>query len=218
MQYEVKLERKLSPLNVWSLALGCIIGWGAFVMPGNTFLGKAGPLGTAIAMGIAAVIMIVIAFNYHFMINHYPVAGGEFTYTQKAFGEKHAFVCSWFLGLSYLAIVPLNATALALIGRNLINNIFQVGFHYNVAGYDIYLGEILLAAAALLLFAWLSIRGVNFTGRFQTGLVFALVGGVLIVTIAAIADPDVSLSNLTPGFPKDAAPVAGILGVVAVAP
>ena len=46
---ELKLEKKLSPVNVWALALGCIIGWGAFVMPGNTFLGKAGPLGTAIA-------------------------------------------------------------------------------------------------------------------------------------------------------------------------
>ena len=79
----VKLEKKLSPLNVWSLALGCIIGWGAFVMPGNTFLGKAGPLGTAIAMGIAALIMIIIAFNYNFMISKYPVAGGEFTYTQR---------------------------------------------------------------------------------------------------------------------------------------
>ena len=134
MGSKVYLEKKLSPLNVWSLALGCIIGWGAFVMPGNTFLVKAGPLGTAIAMGIAAIVMIVIAFNYNYMINKYPVAGGEFTYTQQAFGQKHAFVCSWFLGLSYLAIVPLNATALALIGRNLMNNVFQVGFHYKVAG------------------------------------------------------------------------------------
>ena len=79
MEKDIQLEKKLSPLNVCSLALGCIIGWGAFVMPGNTFLGKAGPLGTAIAMGIAAVIMIIIAFNYSFMINKYPVAGGEFT-------------------------------------------------------------------------------------------------------------------------------------------
>ena len=39
---EVKLERKLNPLNVWALALGSIIGWGAFVMPGTTFLPKAG--------------------------------------------------------------------------------------------------------------------------------------------------------------------------------
>ncbi|MBP5208084.1 MAG: APC family permease, partial [Clostridia bacterium] len=218
MDKEVKLEKKLSPLNVWSLALGCIIGWGAFVMPGNTFLGKAGPLGTAIAMGIAALIMIIIAFNYNFMINRYPVAGGEFTYTQQAFGEKHAFVCSWFLGLSYLAIVPLNGTALALIGRNLLNNVFQVGFHYNVAGYDIYLGEILLAVAALVLFAFLSIRGVKFTGVFQTVLVFALVGGVLIITAAAIFNPDVSFSNLSPGFYPGKSSLAGVLAVVAVAP
>jgi amino acid permease len=45
---EKKLNRSLSPLNVWSIALGCIIGWGAFVMPGNLFLDSAGPLGTAI--------------------------------------------------------------------------------------------------------------------------------------------------------------------------
>ncbi len=215
---ETKLEKKLSPLNVWSLALGCIIGWGAFVMPGNTFLGKAGPLGTAIAMAIAAGIMIIIAFNYNFMINKYPVAGGEFTYTQKAFGQKHACVCSWFLGLSYLAIVPLNATALALIGRNLLNNVFQVGFHYSVAGYDIYLGEIILAIVALLLFAYLSIRGVKFTGIFQTGLVFALVGGVLIITVAALVNPNVKLSNLTPGFYPGNSSMAGVLAVIAVAP
>lgn len=106
MEQNVQLEKKLSPVNVWSLALGCIIGWGAFVMPGNTFLIKAGPLGTAIAMAAAAVIMCIIANNYHFMINKYPVAGGEFTYTNAAFGETHAFICSWFLGLSYLALFP----------------------------------------------------------------------------------------------------------------
>ena len=218
MSQEARLEKKLSPINVWSLALGCIIGWGAFVMPGNTFLGKAGPAGTAIAMSIAAVIMIIIAMNYHYMIIRYPVAGGEFTYTQKAFGDRHAFVCSWFLGLSYLAIVPLNATALALIGRNLMNNVFQIGFHYTVAGYDVYFGEVLLAAAALILFAWLSIRGVNFTGMFQTILVFMLVGGVFIILLAAIVSPSASFTNLSPSFHPEVSPLAGVLGVVAVAP
>ena len=218
MENEVRLEKKLSPVNVWSLALGCIIGWGAFVMPGNTFLVKAGPLGTAIAMGIAALVMIIIAMNYNFMINRFQVAGGEFTYTQKAFGEKHAFVCSWFLGLSYLAIVPLNATALALIGRNLLNNVFQVGFHYSIAGYDIYLGEIILAVSALVLFALLSIRGVKFSGVFQTILVFALVGGVLVITIAALTSSSVSFSNLTPAYNPGTSSLAGILAVIAVAP
>ena len=218
MEKELKLEKKLSPLNVWSLALGCIIGWGAFVMPGNTFLGKAGPEGTVIAMVFAAIIMIIVAFNYQYLIQKYPIAGGEFTYTQKAFGEKHAFICSWFLGLSYLAIVPLNATALALIGRNLMDNIFQVGFHYVVAGYDIYLGEIVLAATALILFAVLSIRGVHFTGAFQTALVFLLVGGVVVITTAAVLNPQVSFADLSPGFFPDEEPLSGVLAVVAVAP
>lgn len=213
-----KLKRQLSPLNVWALALGCIIGWGAFVMPGNTFLPKAGPLGMLIAMSVAALVMIVISLNYNYMISRYPVAGGEFTYSDKAFGRKHAFVCSWFLGLSYLAIVPLNATALALIGRNLLGGIFQVGFHYSIAGYDVYLGEILLAVSALLLFAWLSIRGVKTSGVFQTILVVLLVGGVAAVVIAAVVKGSFAPASLEPQFNPDVAPLAGILAVVAVAP
>lgn len=213
-----KLQKELSPVNVWALALGCIIGWGAFVMPGNTFLVKAGPLGTAIAMGIAAFIMIIIALNYNYMINIYQAAGGEFTYTQKAFGNKHAFICSWFLGLSYLAIVPLNATALALIGRKILNNVFQVGLHYNVAGYEVYFGEIMLAVVALVLFALLSIRGVKFTGFFQTTLVFILVTGILIITIAAFMSSKASFSELSPLFSPAQTKLAGILAVIAVAP
>lgn len=213
-----KLERNLSSANVWALAFGCIIGWGAFVMPGNTFLGKAGPGGTAIAMGIAALIMIIIAFNYSYMINKYPVAGGEFIYTNNCFGKGHAFVCSWFLGLSYLAVIPLNATALALIGRNLLGGIFQVGFHYEVAGYNIYLGEIILAISALLLFALLSIRGVKFAGVFQTGLTVVLVGGVLIIAIAALVSGKTSFNNLSPAFYPSKNKYMSIFAVVAVAP
>lgn len=212
------LEKKLSPINVWALALGCIIGWGAFVMPGNTFLGRAGVGGTAIAMLIASVIMCIIAFNYDYMITHYPVAGGAFTYTKKSFGQTHAFVCSWFLGLSYLAIVPLNATALALIGRNLMGKLFQFGFHYSVAGYDVYLGEILLAVGALLLFAWLSIRGVKFAGVFQTILVIALVLGVLVIAVAALVNPNINFADLAPAYYPGSSEISGILAVVAVAP
>lgn len=218
MSNETYLEKKLSPVNVWSLALGCIIGWGAFVMPGNTFLINAGPLGTAIAMGLAAVIMCVIAFNYNYMIQKYPVAGGEFTYTDNAFGKTCGFICAWFLGLSYLAIVPLNGTALALIGRNLLSNVFQFGFHYQVADYDVYFGEILLAVVALVLFGILSIRGVKTSGVFQTILVFSLVGGVSVIAVAALVSSKATFSNLSPAFYPSGSKLSGILSVIAVAP
>lgn len=215
---DIRLEKKLSPLHVWSLAFGCIIGSGAFFMPGTTFLPKAGVAGTGIAMGIAAVMMIIIALNYNYMINRYPVAGGEFTYTQKAFGRNHAFVCAWFLGLSYLAIVPFNATALAMIGRNLVGGIFQVGFHYSVAGYDIYMGEMVLAVVALILFAWLSIKGVKFTGGGQTAVCFALMAGVLIVTAAAVLRGSFTADRLSPAFYPGNTKMSGVLAVVAIAP
>ena len=106
MENEIKLERKLNPINVWSLALGSIIGWGAFVMPGTTFLPKAGTLGTLIGMTIAAFVMITIALNYGYMVEKYPVAGGEYTFAYNTYGKRHAYVCGWFwaflIFLSYL--------------------------------------------------------------------------------------------------------------------
>ena len=79
-----KLKRDLSELDVWSLALGAIIGWGCFVLPGNKFLNDAGPLGTAIALSIGALIMIFIARSYGVLIHRFPVAGGEFTSPMSA--------------------------------------------------------------------------------------------------------------------------------------
>lgn len=217
-QEDVKFKKSLSTVNVWALALGCIIGWGAFVMPGNTFLKNGGPGGTAIAMGIASLIMIIISLNYNFMIRRYPVTGGELKYANIAFGKKHAFVCAWFLSMSYLAVVPLNATALALIGRNLMGGVFQVGFHYSVAGYDVYLGEILLAVFALIIFCALSIKGVKTAGVVQTGLLVLLLGGIAAVFVAALANPEATFKNMTPAFHPDVAPLSGIFAITAVVP
>jgi len=215
------LQRKLSPLNVWALALGSIIGWGAFVMPANTFLPNAGPVGTIIAMGAGALIMVIIAFNYSYMINRFPVAGGEFTFTNVSFGRTCGFICAWFLGLSYLAIVPLNATALALIGRNLFPSLTQWGYLYTAEGYGIYAGEIILAVAALVLFAYLSIKGISVAGKFQTFLALTLVGSVILLALACLFSPHTSLEHLKPAFTATASGDinwGGILAVIAVAP
>lgn len=36
-------DRNLSRLDVWAIAFGCMVGRGAFVMPGATFLPPRGP-------------------------------------------------------------------------------------------------------------------------------------------------------------------------------
>ena len=164
MAMNAKLTPKLSAFELWSLAFGGIVGWGAFVMPGNLFLPTAGPVGSAIAFVFAAGIMTVIALNFHFMMNRRPVAGGAFIYAQDAFGRTHGYICGWFLALAYLAIIPQNATALALISRNLLGSFLEVGPSYSLAGYDTDLTEILLTAAVLCLLMYLAVRSTKTLG------------------------------------------------------
>lgn len=134
-------NRYLSTVDVWALSLGCIIGWGAFVMPGTTFLPVAGPAGTVIAMLLSAIIMLVIGANYAYLMEKQPGIGGVYTYTKGAFGRDHAFISSWFLCLAYLSLIPQNATALTMVGRALFGNALQQGVHYQLAGFEVYLVE-----------------------------------------------------------------------------
>lgn len=218
MKNDMKLEKSLSPLNVWSLALGSIIGWGAFVMPGDLFLKTAGPLGTAIGMMIGAFIMSIIAMSYGYMIQKFPVAGGEFAFAFKGFGRTHAFICAWFLGLSYLSIVPLNATALGLIGKYMFPGLLQQGYLYTIAGWEVYLGEVIVASVALIIFAIVSIKGIKMSGKIQTTLVIALVGSILLLSVVALFNTSSPIENLTPAFSPSSTPISGILAVVAIAP
>ncbi|WP_130805863.1 APC family permease [Senegalia massiliensis] len=215
---KVKLEKSLSPINVFSLAVGSIIGWGTFVMPGNLFLKTAGPLGTAIGMAIGALIMSIIAISYGYMVEKFPVAGGEFAFSFKGFGRNHAFVCAWLLGLSYLSIVPLNATALAMIGRYMFPGVLQRGLMYSIAGWEVYLGEVLFASIALIIFAITSIKGIKVSGVLQTIMSFILVGAILILTIVAFLRTDNPIDNLKPFFGEGIPPLSGILTIVAIAP
>ena len=169
-------------------------------MPGTVFLRRAGPVGTMIAMEAGALIMLIMSYSYGYMIKKFPETGGEFIYATKAFGKKHGFVCAWFLGLCYIMIIPMNATALCLVFRTVGGGILQFGFHYTFAGYDVYFGEVLLALAALGVFAWINSLGVHIAGRVQTVFVMLLLGGVLALLFGTVGSPDIHSQNLQPMF------------------
>ena len=215
---ERHLTKYLSPLHVWALSFGCAVGWGAFVMPGTTFLPAAGPWGTAIGIAIGAAVMLIIGANYHYLMNKYPDAGGTLTYTAKTFGYDHGFLCAWFILLVYVAIIWANATALTLIARYLLGDMLQFGFHYVILGYDVYLGEALLSMAAILLFGFLSACHKRLTIAVQTVLAVVLFAGVLICA-ASVLGKHGGLSGLAPAFaPDGGSRFRQISGVVALSP
>lgn len=206
------LQRKLNPMHVWAIAFGCVIGWGSFINPGKKFLSNSGVAGTAIAMVLGALVMIIIAFSYAYMVPKYPKAGGEFTFTKNCFGKRMAFVCGWFLVAAYLTNVPMNSTAIGLIvdGLDGTADILKFGFHYNVAGFDIYMGEMLLASAILILFGYLNIIGVQKAAFIQTILSCLLVTCVFTLFVAALVSSKANAANMQPiwGFDKVAAMAA----------
>lgn len=206
------LQRQLSPMHVWALAFGCVIGWGSFINPGKKFLPNSGVAGTAIAMVLGALVMIIIAFSYSYMVPKYPKAGGEFTFTKNCFGKNAAFLCGWFLVVAYLTNVPMNSTAIGLIvdGLDGSADILKFGFHYSIAGFEIYMGEMILATAILLLFGYLNIMGVKKAGFIQTILSSLLVSCVFLLFVAGLVSAKAKGINMQPvwGFDKAAAMAA----------
>lgn len=207
------LKRQLSPMHVWALAFGCIIGWGSFINPGKKFLPNSGVAGTAIAMALGALVMVIIAFSYAYMVPKYPMAGGEFTFTKNCFGKTAAYVCGWFLVAAYLTNVPMNSTAIGLIvdGLDGASDILKFGFHYSIAGFEVYFGEMIFAMAILVLFGVMNILGVKKAGFIQTVLASLLAFSVLVLTVTAIVSGKAQGINMEPiwGFDKSAAISAG---------
>lgn len=207
------LRRQLSPMHVWAIAFGCVIGWGSFINPGKKFLPNSGVAGTTIAMILGALVMIIIAFSYAYMVPKYPNAGGEFSFAKNTFGKHLAFLCGWFLVVAYLTNVPMNSTAIGLIvdGLDGSADILKFGFHYNIAGFDIYMGEMLLSMIVLILFGWLNMIGVRKAGIVQTILSSLLVTCVFVLFLSAVFSAKAKGVNMRPiwGFDKEAAKAAG---------
>ena len=214
----IKLRRYLSPLSAWALSFGCAVGWGAFIMPGTAFLPVAGPLGTLIGLSVGAAVMFLIGRNYHYLIQHFPDSGGAYCYVKRVCGNDHGYICGWFLILTYVAVAWANATALALIGRKLMGGFFTFGFHYRVAGFDVYAGEILLSVLVVAAIWAVFRRGRRLAARFQSIFALVLLAGIVICFAAALATHNGGLATLTPAFSDKGSPVLQVLGIIALAP
>lgn len=211
-----KLHKVMRPIDVWGLALGAIIGWGCFVLPGTAFLPKAGPGGTAAGMLIGALLIIVIAVSYGYLIRKFPISGGEFIYAKEAFGKRNAFVCGWAMILAYWSLIPLNATALAMISRYLFPGIIQQGLLYEIAGWEVYAGEVVLASVAIIFMALINIRGIKQAAWMQAAIALTLVGCICVITFLVFCKSD--WANLAPAFPDGRRWWKGVFSIVAMAP
>ncbi len=211
-------NRHLSFAGALALSFGYAVGWGAFVLPGSMFLPNAGPAGTIIGFLIGTVAITVLAFNFHKVTTHLQGAGGTYGFITKVFGQNHGFLMGWFLFLTYMAILWANATALVLLARFLFGDALQFGFHYTMVGFDVYLGEVLLCLAAIVLCACACIAGRRLAIGLHTFFAFVLLAGVVTCFVAALFQHKGGMAGMGPAFSTSGPKAVQILRILAMVP
>lgn len=191
------MRKKLNRIDILSLALGSIIGWGSFTLPGSKFLHESGIISTAIGLILGGLAILIIQKGYHIMMEKHYEDGGEFSYTYNNMGKKNGFVVGWSLTLCYISMVPLNATAFVLVLKKLFGSRVDFGYLYEVAGHSVYLSEVIIASLIILVFTYINKRGLKLSSRIQNIMILLMVVNIMLVFIFMFINTDHSLVKNT---------------------
>ena len=213
-----KLGPYLAPITVLALSFGYAVGWGAFVMPGKMFLPGAGPAGTVIGILLGSLAMVVFAFNYHRMLQRVQGPGGSYAFATETFGADHGFLLAWFLWLTYVAILWANATALVLLARYLFGDALQFGFHYTMAGFEVYFGEVLLCLSVTAFCGAVCLFRKRLAAWLNTILAGVFVAGVAAVFIAALSHHEGGFAAMGPAFSPEGGHAVQVIHILAMIP
>lgn len=96
-----RLRRTLGPWDLTALGVGCIIGVGIFVLPGQEAAVHAGP-GIILSFAIAALACACSALCYAELASSIPIAGSAYTYGYATLGEIFGWIIGWDLILEYV--------------------------------------------------------------------------------------------------------------------
>lgn len=214
---EQKLPSTMSEKFIWALAYGSSIGWGAFVLPGDWIL-NSGAIGASLGILIGGLLMIIISISYGALTSRFPVSGGEFAFSYLGFGKYFSFFSSWFLILGYICIVALNASAFSLLFKFLLPQYIEKGYLYSIAGWDIYITEVILSTIILIFFAFISVKGTGLSGRLQFIFCLFMAIFVSLLFVVSFNVGEFSFSNLNPLFNDKIGVLQSILLIVSIAP
>lgn len=178
--------KSIGKVELFTVALGSVIGWGAFMLPGNFFLKNAGVLNTAIGFFIAVLMIAFIEKSYSLMMSKYTDVGGEYTYAKKTLGNRIGFFTGWLLLLSYISIIPLNATAIPMVFEKIFPFYNKGTLLYTIVGFPVYLNDLLLSLSSILIFTLIQLKGVNFSTRTQNITVFILIISVIYLFVFSL--------------------------------
>ena len=209
-------KKVMSATDILVVAFGAMIGWGWVVSSGG-WIQNAGVVGTVIGFIIGGIMIYFVGLTYAELTPAMPKVGGEHVFSYKAFGGTGSFVCTWALILSYIGVVCFEAVSLPTIVFYIFPS-FAKGYMYSIAGSDVYLSGVIIAAVCTIGIIVVNIIGIKAASILQTVLTVTIAGvGIILVVASAINGSASNLENqviIGEGFDS----VKNIMAVVVVAP
>jgi amino acid transporter len=214
---DVRLARAITGPQYFTLAFGSIVGAVWVVILGQ-LVQAAGPGGTALALLLGGLMIVLVGFCYGEVAAALPAAGGELVYAHETFGAFAAFAVGWILALVYVSICVFETISLGLVTDMLFPGAAGPTL-YRMFGQEVHAGGLAIGLSAALVLAVINSLGAHLTARAQEVVTYARVAlmAVFLVTAFVFSDP----KNLQPLF-ADGAGGKGFwvsfLGVLITAP
>ena len=181
----------------WSIAVGCAIGSGIFMMP--TMLAPYGLLGFG-GWLVAGTGSILVALTMARLVKRIPKTGGPYVYVNEGLGDFSGFIIAWTYWVACVSAIA--GISIAFVG--------YLGFFLpQIASSQIYA---LLASLMLIwIIVFLNIRSLENSSKFQ--LISTLLKLVPLMLIVLLGASNFDTSNLPELNPTNLHPISLIATV-----
>lgn len=179
-----------------AIVIGTTIGSGIFRSPAGIADRLPGPLPLMAVWIVGGLFALCGALTLAEVAGEYPETGGVYVYLREGWGRLAAFLFGW------AELVLIRAAALGAISITFAEYFLRVlGYDPAVAPYDGYAHYV--AAVAIVIMAYVNIRGVRGSSIVQNTTTVAKYAGLLVIVLLALALalPRTGTTNFTPAAP-----------------
>ena len=180
-----ELRRQLGVRTAAALVVGEVIAVGIFLTPAGMAKGLASPMWLLIVWLVMGGLALCGALCYGELAARYPEAGGGYVYLREAYGPAVAFMYGW---MAFLVMDP-GLTAMLAVGLAT-----YAGYGLNLSPWGIKA----IAIAAIVIIAFINIRGLRLGAGFVRVLTFLKLGLLAFIFLWGVGFQLGDWSNFSP--------------------
>ncbi|MBU8918346.1 APC family permease [Bacillus sp. FJAT-29953] len=185
-----QLKKSLSKWDLLTIGVGAAVGW-TWVMYAGVWTSVPGSMGGVIAFLVGGILCSFVGLAYAELASAMPRAGGDIVYTFKGLGDRWAFFAGACVGYGLLTLIVVETIMLPIILSALGFPLPKIGALYSVGGETIYASYVIISILFNFFFAYLNMKGVEFSKFFQTITVAVMLLAAVFYVIVGVSLGDI---------------------------